>query len=50
MAYSIFGTPLNAYAREVPLIDDIRLARCWGRANRPNPLTQTAKLQKDITL
>lgn len=47
----IFGSlvsrhPPNTCAREVPLIDDIRLTQCCVRFNRLNPLTQTSKFQK----
>ena len=45
-AFALTDAPLNAYACEVPLIYDICLAQCWGRANRPTPLPQTSKLQK----
>ena len=46
LAFTSVGTPLSANACEVPLIYDIRLARCCPRANQPNPLKQTTKFQK----
>ena len=38
--------PLKAYTCGVSLIYDIRLARCWGRENRPTPLPRTPSFQK----
>ena len=46
MALARTRTPLNACACQVPPIYDIRLVRCWGRANRDTPFPEAGELQK----
>ena len=44
LAIASMGPTLKAHACEVTRICDIRLARCYCRANRVNPLLQATKI------